>query len=109
MHKFQIGRLTGFLGVFLSLLLLAAVGCTAQEKELLEGLLREVDTVNGEITIVTKDGKTIFGVLEPLAISIAVKAAAGDSVLLNSIILLKPLSDMQNSTEDSLAVNRGGI
>lgn len=46
-------------GVLLSLALLASVACTTQERERLEGLLQNVDAVNGEITVVTKDGKTI--------------------------------------------------
>ncbi len=41
------------------LLLLAATACTPSEAELVEGILQNVDSVDGEITIVTKDGKTI--------------------------------------------------
>ena len=39
--------------------LVAAIACTPREAELLEGILQNVDAVNGEITIVTKDGKTM--------------------------------------------------
>ena len=45
--------------LFVPLMLLAAIACTPIEAELLEGILQNVDAVNGEITIVTKDGKTI--------------------------------------------------
>ncbi|MEE8443337.1 MAG: DUF5666 domain-containing protein, partial [Dehalococcoidia bacterium] len=48
-----------FLVVLVSFVLLVAAGCTASERELLEGILGNVDTVNGEITIVTKDGRTV--------------------------------------------------
>lgn len=40
-------------------MLLATIACTPSEAELIEGLLHNVDAVNGEITIVTKDGKTV--------------------------------------------------
>ncbi len=46
-------------GLVVSLLLLAAVACTLSEDQLIEGILQNVDSVNGEITIVTKDGKTM--------------------------------------------------
>ena len=41
------------------LLFSLAVACTPTEAQLIEGILENVDTANGEITIVTKDGKTI--------------------------------------------------
>ena len=47
------------LALFMPLMLLAAIACTPSELELLEGILQNVDSVNGEITIVTKDGKTV--------------------------------------------------
>ena len=44
---------------FLAALLLLALACTPVEAELIQGILQDVDAANGEITIVTKDGKTI--------------------------------------------------
>ena len=44
---------------FMLLLLLAAMACTPTEEEFVEGILQNVDSVNGQITIVTKDGKTV--------------------------------------------------
>ena len=43
----------------LAALILAALACTSADVELLQGILQDVDSANGEITIVTKDGKTI--------------------------------------------------
>ena len=43
----------------MALTLLLAIACTLSERELLDGILQNVDSANGEITIVTKDGKTI--------------------------------------------------
>ena len=64
-------RVRGLFSVFVFLVLLAAVACTAQERELPEGLLQNFDAVNGKITIVTKDGETfrltlVTEVREPL-------------------------------------------
>ena len=39
--------------------LVAATACTPSEQQLIEGILQNVDSVNGEITIVTKDGRTV--------------------------------------------------
>ncbi|MFQ5873027.1 MAG: DUF5666 domain-containing protein [Dehalococcoidia bacterium] len=43
----------------MALTLLVAIACTPSEAALLKGILQNVDAVNGEITIVTKDGKTL--------------------------------------------------
>ena len=48
-----------FFGLLLPLLLLVLIACTPAEMELIRGILQDVDTANGEITIVTEDGKTI--------------------------------------------------
>lgn len=48
----------GILG-FLAGLLLLALACTPAEAQLIQGILQDVDSANGEITIVTKDGKTV--------------------------------------------------
>ena len=46
-------------GLFVPFMLLAGIACTTGEAELLQGFLQSADAVNGEITIVTKDGKTV--------------------------------------------------
>lgn len=48
---------TKFIGLFVPLLFILLLGCT--DGALIEGILQNVDSANGEITIVTKDGKTI--------------------------------------------------
>ncbi len=45
--------------VVVPVVLVAAAACTPSEQELIEGFLQNVDSVNGEITIVTKDGRTV--------------------------------------------------
>ena len=40
-------------------LLLVVAACTPSDAALLEGVLQNVDSANGEITIITKDGRTI--------------------------------------------------
>ena len=47
------------LAVFVPLILLVAIGCTTSQEKLLEGILQTADAINGEITIVTKDGRTV--------------------------------------------------
>jgi ribosome maturation factor RimP len=47
------------LALFVPLMMLVAIACSPSEKEIIEGILQNVDSINGEITIVTKDGKTI--------------------------------------------------
>ena len=46
-------------GPLMLLMLLAAMACAPSDIQLIEGILQNVDSVNGEITIVTKDGKTV--------------------------------------------------
>lgn len=60
MKRAQIRRALPFIlfGVLL-VLMVSAMACTPADQQLLEGLLQNVDAVNGEVTIVTKDGKTI--------------------------------------------------
>ena len=41
------------------LMLLAAMACDLAKAELVEGILQNVDSASGEITIVTQDGKTV--------------------------------------------------
>ncbi len=43
----------------LPLLLAALIACTPEQVKSLEGILQNVDAVNGQITVLTKDGKTV--------------------------------------------------
>ncbi|MFC1962654.1 hypothetical protein ACFLWB_01460 [Chloroflexota bacterium] len=43
----------------LTLVMAFTSGCTPEEVKQLEGIIQNVDTVKGEITIVTKDGETV--------------------------------------------------
>lgn len=57
-------RFTNQAGVRLALLmaplaLLALAACTLEQAKVLEGILQNTDSVNGQVTIVTKDGKTV--------------------------------------------------
>lgn len=55
-----IGRIfTTLLALVTVAVLMGTLACTPQQVELIEGILGDVDSVNGEITIVTKDGKTV--------------------------------------------------
>ncbi len=45
--------------ILLLTLLLVATSCTPEQTQAIEGILKNVDSVNGEITIQTKDGKDI--------------------------------------------------
>ena len=44
---------------FLAAVLLGVLACTPADAQFLQGILQDVDSANEEITIVTKDGKTI--------------------------------------------------
>ena len=44
---------------FLAAVLLGVLACTPADAQFLQGIFQDVDSANGEITIVTKDGKTI--------------------------------------------------
>ncbi|MEE9285731.1 MAG: hypothetical protein V3V35_08405, partial [Dehalococcoidia bacterium] len=57
--RFRTAATVKLSALFLPLMLLVAIACSPTEAELLEGILQNVDTVNGQITIVTKDGRTI--------------------------------------------------
>lgn len=54
----KIARLK-LLALLVPLMMLVAIACVPSEEEIIEGILQNVDFINGEITIVTKDGKTI--------------------------------------------------
>ncbi len=60
MDKGKLRRIPITLLAFVVVFVLAvASACTPSEAKLVEGILQNVDSVNGEITIVTEDGKTI--------------------------------------------------
>lgn len=48
-----------FLALLALLMLLVATGCAPDEIERLEGILQNVDTINGEITMSLKDGRVV--------------------------------------------------
>ena len=50
---------TGVFTLVLPLLVLGGLACTNADLKLLEGVLGEVDSVNGQVTIVTADGHTV--------------------------------------------------
>ncbi len=52
-------RRTAPLILVVALVVLAAIACTPAQAQLLEGVLQNADAVNGQITILTKDGKTV--------------------------------------------------
>ena len=55
----MMGNIKSILALILILSLVFTSACTPSEAEQLEGILENIDTVNGEITIVTEDGETI--------------------------------------------------
>ena len=59
MLKLRVVARWWLLAVLAPVVLMAAAACTTSEQELIEGILQNVDSVNGEITIVTKDGRTV--------------------------------------------------
>ncbi|MDD5082628.1 MAG: hypothetical protein PHU08_04570 [Dehalococcoidales bacterium] len=50
---------TCIMTVLLLLTLTVATSCTASQTQMLEGILQNVDAVNGKITVVTKDGRVM--------------------------------------------------
>ncbi len=50
---------SGIFTLVLPLLVLSGLACTNADLKLLEGVLGEVDSVNGQVTIVTADGRTV--------------------------------------------------
>ena len=61
MNWFQLKPLTWLklIPLFVFPIVLTAAGCDATAGEILKGVLQSVDSVEGEVTIVTKDGKTV--------------------------------------------------
>jgi hypothetical protein len=52
-------RGTTVLALMLAVLLVAISGCRPSEPELIDGILQNIDEVNGKVTIVTEDGETV--------------------------------------------------
>ena len=75
------------LAMLAPLMLLAALGCEGLEAELVRGILQDVDTVNGEITITTNDGKTITLNIDTTA---SVETDGAGSTLPSSFQTLEP-------------------
>ena len=40
-------------------LIMVVIACTTSEAELIQGILQNVDSVNGKVTVATKDGRTV--------------------------------------------------
>ena len=81
----SINALTGrarILGFFATLLLLA-LACTPADAALIQGILQDVDSANGEITIVTEDGKTI-------TLTISIDASVNTEGASSSVETLEP-------------------
>ena len=51
--------LNRLMALVLTLVFVAAIACTPSQQDLIEGILQSVDSVNGQMTIVTKDGRTV--------------------------------------------------
>ena len=59
LKRIRVPNKLNFAALFAGLILLVALACTPQEEKLLQGILENVDSVNGQITVVTRDGETI--------------------------------------------------
>ncbi|MBI2979458.1 MAG: DUF4382 domain-containing protein [Chloroflexi bacterium] len=60
MSKVKLGRIAVIMLALVTVGVLAATtACTPGEAKQLEGVLKNIDSANGEITITTKDGKTV--------------------------------------------------
>jgi len=67
--------------------------CTPSEAELLEGVIQNVDSLNGEITIVTKDGKTV-------TLTIATEAPVETDGASSSLETLEPGSHVEVEVDE---------
>ena len=85
------------LAMFTPLILLAALACEGLEAELVRGILQDVDTVNGEITITTNDGKTITLNIDTSA---GVETASAGSTLPSSFQTLEPGTSVEVELDD---------
>jgi len=85
------------LAMLTPLILLAALACEGIEAELVRGILQNVDTVNGEITITTNDGKTITLHIDTAA---GVETASAGSTLPSSFQTLEPGTSVEVELDD---------
>lgn len=81
------------------LLLVLTVACTPRQEELVEGVLQNVDSVNGEITIVTKDGKTV-------TLTIATEAPVETEGASSAIETLEPGASVEVEVNDDGQIAR---
>ncbi|MCH8987923.1 MAG: hypothetical protein IIA92_03855 [Chloroflexi bacterium] len=84
---------TKFIGLLVPLLLMVLIACTLTEDQLIEGILQNVDSVNGEITIVTKDGKTI-------TLTIATDAPVATEGASSALETLEPGTTLEVEVDD---------
>ena len=85
------------LAMLAPLILLAALACEGLEAELVRGILQDVDTVSGEITITTNDGKTITLNIDTAA---SVETASAGSTLPSSFQTLEPGTSVEVELDD---------
>ena len=85
------------LAMLTPLILLAALACEGLEAELVRGILQDVDTVNGEITITTNDGKTITLNIDTAA---SVATESDGSSLQSSFETLEPGTSVEVELDD---------
>ena len=58
LHRNLVSFRFKLLALFLPLVLLAAIACGPGEAQTLEGILQSIDLAEGEVVIVTQEGKT---------------------------------------------------
>ena len=85
------------LAMLTPLILLAALACEGLEAELVRGILQDIDTVNGEITITTNDGKTITLNIDTAA---SVATESDGSSLQSSFETLEPGTSVEVELDD---------
>ena len=85
--------------VIVPAILIAVLACGPIEGEVLEGILQNVDAVNGQITITTKDGKTVT---LNIATEATVQTEGVESTLATNLDTLEPGASVE------VEVNEGG-
>ena len=73
--------------------MLLSVACTPAQIQQLEGILQSIDTANGSVTIVTKDGKTV-------TVNINSDSQVSTNGSAASVFSLEPGSNVRISTDD---------
>ena len=95
MRKFGFTKLVLYslmAAVFIPAMLLS-VACTPAQIQQLEGILQSIDTANGSVTIVTKDGKTV-------TVNINSDSQVSTNGSAASVFSLEPGSNVRISTDD---------